>query len=190
MENDNFGNIWLTCRIRMDAHAKFVKLDRFSHILLTLYSVSLLGFSIFEPHFSNTPLGPFSAEISIVLSLSILCASLIVWGLGFGNKARDHRDCYLALQRLYGEPSDDSEKKVKYQEILERYPNHSALDYERYLFKKLILEKGNLTTSGGPLKMTFLWACKYIAHELFSKILALLIIASPAIIIGLIYVRP
>ncbi|MEP5757866.1 MAG: SLATT domain-containing protein [Litoreibacter sp.] len=102
MDNDQFGNIWLTCRIRMDAHAKFVKFDRFSHILLTLYSVALLGFSVFEPHFSNTPLGPFSSEISIVLSLSVLCASLVVWGLGFGEKARDHRDCYLALQ-LEGE---------------------------------------------------------------------------------------
>ncbi|WP_446720263.1 hypothetical protein [Leisingera sp. ANG-M1] len=78
MSSDPFGNIWITSRIRMDAHAKFTRLDRLSHITLTIYSVALLGFSVFQSHLANTPLGPYTSEISIVLSASILCASLVV----------------------------------------------------------------------------------------------------------------
>lgn len=184
---DPFGNIWITSKIRMAAHEKFAFLDKFSHILLTVYSVALLGFSFFQKHFVNTTIGPYVSEISNVLSLSILCASLVIWGLGFGNKARDHRDCYLALQRLYDAKIDESEEKAKYQEILDTHPNHTGLDNERFLFRKTIIEGSEICNADGPISMGFLRAVRYIVVELFCFAIFAALVFAPAIIIALIY---
>lgn len=187
MSRDSFGNIWITSRVRMDAHAKFTRLDRLSHIVLTIYSVALLGFSVFQHHLANTPLGPYTSEISIVLSASILCASLVVWGLGFGEKARDHRDCYLALQKLYDSDMESGEKKAAYQDILDRYPNHSDLDYERFIFRKAWIESALIETARGPIKMGLARAAKYLVRELLVWVVGAVLVGTPAIVIGVIY---
>lgn len=171
----------------MDAHAKFTRLDRFTHISLTTYSVALLGFSVFQHHLENTRLGPYTSEVSIVLSASILYASLVVWGLRFGDKSRDHRDCYLALQKLYDSEMETSEKKIAYQDILDRYPNHSALDYERFIFRKVWIEKSPIETARGPVQMSFARAVKYIVLELLVWIIGAIIFLIPAIAIAVIY---
>lgn len=185
---DPFGNIWITSRIRMDAHARYVGLDRLSHILLTVYSVALLGFSVFQPHLTNTPLGPFSSEISIVLSASILCASLVIWGLGFGQKAHEHRECYLALQRLYDAPMEEEEKRSAYRAILEKYPNHSDLENERFLFRKICIDGASISTASGPLKMGFARSLRYLSREIVSVTLKLILVFAPVIIVLAIYV--
>lgn len=171
----------------MAAHEKFVRLDRLSHVLLTVYSVALLGFSVFQPHLANSRIGPYSSEIAIVLSLSILCASLVIWGLDFGNKARDHRDCYLALQRLYDSNVEDYEKKAKYQEILEAHPNHSDLDYERFLFRKILINGGEIRNSKGLVAIGFWRGLRYILTELLCLFALLLLVLSPIIVIYVIY---
>lgn len=188
MSSDPFGHIWITSRVRMDSHAKFMRLDRLSHIVLTIYSVALLGFSVFQDHLANTPLGPYASEISIVLSASILCASLVVWGLRFGEKARDHRDCYLALQKLYNSDMDAGEKNSAYQSILDKYPNHSDLDYERFIFRKLWVELTQIETARGPIKMGFVRAVKYLVRELLSWVIGAALVIAPAIVIAVIYV--
>lgn len=156
--------------------------------MLTIYSVALLGFSVFQSHLVNTPLGPYTSEISIVLSASILCASLIVWGLGFGDKARDHRDCYLALQKLYDAEMEEANKRSAYQDILDRYPNHSDLDNERFIFRKTWVERASIETARGPVKMGLGRAAKYVVRELFAWGLGLVLVAAPAIVIAVIYV--
>ncbi len=187
MNEDPLGSIWITSRVRMGVHGKFIRWDRISHILLTAYSVALLGFSIFEPHLQSTKFGPYSFEISILLSLSILCTSLVVWGLGLNNKARDHRDCYLALQKLYTETISNDEKISKYQEILERHPNHSELDYERFLFRKIWIEGVTVSTTGGPSKMSKRRALIYLIKELLWVSMISTIILFPAIIVYILY---
>lgn len=172
----------------MDAHAKFTRLDWFSHITLTIYSVALLGFSVFQSHLESTPLGPYLFEISIVLSASILCASLVVWGVGFGKKARDHRDCYLALQKLYDAEMKDDQKRAAYQDILDRYPNHTDMDNERFVFRKIWVERAPLETAKGPIEMGLVRAIKYLVRELFSWVIGLTLVALPAIVISVIYV--
>lgn len=186
--NDPFGNIWITSRVRMDAHAKFTRLDRFTHILLTTYSVALLGFSVFQHHLENTRLGPYTSEISIVLSASILSASLVVWGLRFGDKARDHRDCYLALQNLYDSEKEANDKKIAYQAILDRYPNHNSLDYERFLFRKIWIENSPIETARGPVQMGLFRSAKYLARELLGWVVGAITFGIPAIVIAVIYV--
>lgn len=186
-EADQFGNIWITSRIRMAAHEKFVRFDRISHVLLTVYSVVLLGFSVFQRHLAGSPIGPYSSEISIVLSLSILCASLVIWGLGFGDKARDHRDCYLALQRLYDAQIAENEKKLKYQEILDAHPNHSGLDNERFLFRKLIIEGAEISNASGRVSMGRLRAIRYLVTEFISFLLLATLVLAPLIVIYMIY---
>lgn len=171
----------------MGAHARFVRLDRLSHVTLTVYSVALLGFSVFEPHLAQTKLGPLSTEIATVLSLSILCASLVVWGLNFGATARDHRDCYLALQKLYEGPQSENEKQAAYNELLEKFPNHANLDYERFLFRKLIIEGEKISTKTGGKKMPLQFICVYGLHEFIVLAIKVLVVFTPAIIIFLIH---
>lgn len=171
----------------MDAHAKYVLLDRLSHIILTIYSVALLGFSVFSEHFNETVIGPYQSDISVVLSLSVLCASLVIWGLGFGEKARDHRDCYLAIQRLCEEPIENDAKIAKYLDILDRFPNHTSLDNERFLFRKLIIERDKLYGPKGPKTMPCLRVIKFLVWQLVELIALALVVFSPAIVIALIY---
>ena len=207
MESDPLGNIWVTSRVRMDVHAKFVRMDKLSHILLTVYSVALVGFSLFSKHLENTSLGPYLSDISVILSVSVLCASLIVWGLGFNDKARDHRDCYLALQKLYddkggkkiietGEGDDqhpgakfhDEAIQQRYHALLDKYPNHTGLDYNRFLFRVLHIEKNKIIGKNGPVKMPWSRAIKYLIVEFMWFLLIALVILSPALMIAAIYV--
>lgn len=172
----------------MAAHEKFVRLDKLSHVFLTVYSVALLGFSVFQPHLASSRIGPYSSEIVIVLSLSILCASLVIWGLNFGGKARDHRDCYLALQRLHESIADVSEIKAEYQAILDAHPNHSHLDYERFLFRKIIINGSEVRNSAGPISIGFWRGFCYILTEIFCFLALSVLVLSPIIIIYVIYV--
>ena len=135
-QGDPYGNIWLTSKARMLSHARFKLYDRLSHLTLTAYSILLLAFSIFENHLLNTPIGPYTSEISVVLSVSVLCASLIIWGLKFDKTANKHRQCYIALQELYDNTQARSDK-LTYYKILKEYPNHSTFDYDRMIYTNI-----------------------------------------------------
>lgn len=135
-QGDKYGNIWITSRTRMESHARFKSYDLLSHIVLTFYSVILLAFSVFSEHVAETSLGPYTSEVSIVFSLSVLCASLVIWGLKFGKTADEHRECYLALQRLYDDQTLRCDR-ANYHAILDRYPNQSDFDYETMLYRNV-----------------------------------------------------
>jgi len=156
---DPFGNVWITSRTRMQSHARFVHYDLLSHIILTAYSVLLLGFSVFVEHLSGTKFGPYLSEISIVLSLSVLCASLVIWGLKLSKTADQHRECYLSLQKLYDNDRDNIDL---YHQILDRHPNQSSFDYESMLYhnvwrqKKSVRDREGVISFGGK-RLTMFW---------------------------------
>lgn len=184
---DPHGNIWITSRVRMNSHSRLVFWDKASHLMLTTYSVALLGVSIFDSHIQATKFGTYSSEISILLSVSILCASLIIWSFSLGHVARDHRDCYLALQSLYSSEMSASEKNSKYQSILEKFPNHSKWDYEYFLFDKIWIQGGSVTTSNGKVRMGKIGVAKFLSISI-AKILTICMIAFfPAILIFILY---
>ena len=188
-ETEEFENIWITSCARIEAHARFSFYDILSHLLLTLYSLGLLGLSVFEKQLASTWLGSNVESIFIMLSVYVLCASLIIWGLRFGETARLHKECYLKLRQLYDTEKDDTQDKIsQYHQILERYPNHSDQDNERYLYKKIWREGVNVINTKGPVKMGPHRAMRFLIVEFLRKFIIGAIVFLPLIIIASLYV--
>lgn len=171
----------------MQSHARYMRYDLLSHIVLTAYSVLLLGFSVFSQHLNGSPIGPYTSEISIVLSLSVLCASLVIWGLKFGKTADEHRECYLALQRLY-EDHDARKDASRYHQILDRYPNQSDFDYEAMLYRNVWCHGKELLDRSGIVSFGRCRATKFQIVRWFRIIVAALVLTSPLIFLAVLYV--
>lgn len=171
----------------MQSHARYSRYDLLSHVVLTSYSVMLLGLSVFSSHLRDTKLGPYTSEVSIVLSLSMLCASLVIWGLKFGKAADQHRECYLALQRLY---DDEQARKdvATYHQILDRYPNHSDFDYEMMLYNNVWRQNKKLRDRSGILKYNWWRAAKFQFSRLIRFFAELFVLTCPLIFIVILYV--
>ena len=184
---DEFGNIWITSRTRMQAHARYERYDLISHVALTAYSVLLLAFSVFSDHLTLTKLGPFISEISIVLSLTVLCASLVTWGLKFGKTADQHKECYLALQRLY-ESFDENKDKGRYSEILDKYPNHTEFDYESMLCRSVFVQGKKIRDRQGEVRVGFLRWLRFVVIGLIRLFVGTVLLTLPLILLGILYV--
>ncbi len=186
-ERDEFGNIWITSRTRMQSHARYKRYDLLSHIVLTAYSVLLLGFSVFSHHLTGGRIGPYISEISIVLSLSVLCASLVIWGLKFGKTADEHRECYLALQRLY-EDVDARQDASTYHQILDRFPNQSDFDYESMLYRNVWCQGKALSDRSGAVTFGRWRAIKFQIARLSRIIVAAFVLTLPLTFLAVLYV--
>lgn len=171
----------------MQSHARYTRYDLLSHIVLTAYSVLLLGFSVFSHHLNGSQIGPYISEISIVLSLSVLCASLVIWGLKFGKTADEHRECYLALQRLYED--DDARKDAsKYHQILDRYPNQSDFDYEAMLHRNVWCQNKVLLDRSGIVSFGWWRATKFQIVRVLRIIIAAFVLTLPLTFLVVLYV--
>lgn len=171
----------------MQSHARFAFYDLLSYITLTAYSVTLLTFSVFESHLANTIIGSYTSEISIVLSVSILSASLIIWGLKFGKTADKHRQCYLALQRLYNDKKARNDEKLYY-EILDKYPNHSNFDYDKMLYTTAYCQKKSVQDREGVVKLDWKGCVKFWLIRAIRFAVGLFVIFLPVLIFGFFYV--
>tara|TARA_R110002096_G_scaffold2150_9_gene11407 strand:- start:873 stop:1622 length:750 start_codon:yes stop_codon:yes gene_type:complete len=185
--SDKFANIWITSKIRMETHARYKRLDLLSHLVLTTYSVILLGFAVFSPRMVDTFIGNYQSELSIFFSLSVLCASLVIWGLKFGQLANEHQECYHKLHNLYNSDILANEKTEQYHQILERYPNHSVRDAERMLYNKIIINKENLSRSDGTITFGYLRIAQYHLNSAINLLLMLLVMFAPLIPLGILY---
>lgn len=185
-EGDEFGNIWITSRTRMQSHERFKKYDLLSHLVLTFYSVTLLAFSVFAEHLTDTNIGSYASEISIVLSLAVLCASLVIWGLKFSKTADEHRECYLALQRLY-EDKEARVEKSNYLQILDRFPNHSDFDFEAMLYRNIWLQSKTMEDRSGPIIYSRGRAAIYLVIYLIRIAAGLVLLLFPVLFLGLLY---
>lgn len=170
----------------MQSHERFKNYDLLSHLVLTFYSVTLLAFSVFADHLTVTKIGPYASEVSIVLSLAVLCASLVIWGLKFSKTADDHRECYLALQRLY-EDKEARVEKSNYLQILDRFPNHSDFDFESMLYRNIWCQSKTMEDRKGPIKYSFVRAARYWVVSLFRKASCAVLLLFPALFLGLLY---
>ena len=186
-QGDPYGDIWLTSKARMQSHARFELYNLVSYIVLTAYSVLLLAFSIFENHLTSTPIGPYTSEISIALSVSVLCASLIIWGLKFDKTANKHRQCYIALQKLYHDTQDRNNKQAYY-EILNEYPNHSIFDYEKMLYTNIWCQAKELKNKQATIKFGWKQFWLFWSNRLLRLVIGTLVVLLPLLIMATFYV--
>lgn len=96
---------YITKKIRMMSEAKFIFWHHFSHIILTYYSIFVVGMNIFKDKYS----GQFNNydELSLLLSVVILIAAVCVYGWDFSLKAHNYKECYLKIQKLEVESLND-----------------------------------------------------------------------------------
>ena len=141
---------WLTKKIRMATAERYNRQHHFSHIYLTYYSIFIVGLNIFR----DGQKGGFTNydNITLILSVVVLCAAIFVYALDFSGKAREFRDCYLKIDELENSTKDPVKLEGAYDDILKMYPNHSSRDYEDYLYSEIITKGRELHDSEGHLR--------------------------------------
>jgi hypothetical protein len=146
--------IWLTYKARMNSERRLQGQGLIAHLAISWYSFLLIVFGVFQPALDQTA-GPTVGPLAIVLSVLVFGLSLIFYGFRFEQRAAQFRECYLALQRLYRSDATPSQKMEKYAAILDQYPNHEEMDYEKVVFEswrrgsEIYNTKGAITANRG-----------------------------------------
>lgn len=144
--------IWITSRVRMIAERKALRNQNVSFLSVTYYSLFTVVLSIFDDFYS-VPY-PSIDEINLASSVVVLVASLVAAGFRLEARASVFRECYLKLQTLYDEELADQDKKMKYREIMDDFPNHTPRDYADLLVNHIALEGKKLTNGADQLDYT------------------------------------
>lgn len=153
--------IWITAHVRMISEAKFRVYDQTSNLIIFWMSTLLIITSIFSKEIQIKVQNV--DKLNIVVSLIILLASVISWGMRHGERGALFRECYLKLEDLHRQfPANAG---ALYGEILSKYPNHSDGDYEAFLFEKTVIGKNNISVGGNKITCTFLMAFRHIARK-------------------------
>ena len=172
--------IWITTKSRIYAERRFRSYDIASHIVLSLLSVVIISITLLSEELpQSAPLDAYT----VVYSVFILAASIVVFGFKFGETATLHRECYLRLQRLHD--STDTHDKVleRYHCILSSYPNHSDCDYESLVISRTLLNSEIMSRSDGTsilwsYPMLFRWAVHHLSFWLLPCVILVTSIGS------------
>ena len=158
------NRIWLTSKIRMQAEKRYAMYDNVAHLILCVFSVTLLGLTVFSKEFSETV--PVDAY-AIWFSVWVIVFSVVVFGFSFGRTSILHRECYLRLQNLYDSRADVNEIERTYHDIISSYPNHSDADFDRLILNRTLFHSAELTDPrGNPLTWNWFILSKFLASQL------------------------
>lgn len=174
-------NIWFTSKARMHAEAKFHLYDRWSHVVLTWYSLFTIIFSIFSDKLALQL--PNVTNWTLAFSIIVFGMSLVVSGFSFGTRANQHRDCYLRLQKLNSEATDNKDKIASYHKILEHFPNHSSSDFDAVVVERVFFKKEALSIADKPRIATKWMIANYIFNWILFRLSCIAAISLPAAIL-------
>ena len=176
-EKDNIKNrIWITSKTRIYAEKRYRKYDIMSHLVLSLLSAIVISLTLFK---DLLPQGAPLETYTIVYSIFILIASIVVFGFRFGETATLHRECYLQLQRLNDSKQDADELIRCYHDILSSYPNHSDMDYECLVLGRTFPNlKGLKRLDGTHIDWTFGMLFQWSLHQIIFWLLPVALIGA------------
>jgi len=168
--------IWITSKSRIYAERRFRRYDVVSHIVLALLSGIVIAITLLRDVLP--PAAPLDAY-TVVYSVFILAASIVVFGFKFGETATLPRECYLRLQKLHDSSLPEVELTARYHDILS-YPNHSDCDYENLVIVRTFPKSENMyRPDGTPISWTFLMLLRWVVHNfLFWTVPVALLISS------------
>lgn len=171
--------IWITETCHMRAEKRNRTYEIYFHVLLSFYTLTLLGISLFSPDFCQY----INKNLSIFLTIFTLSLTLLVFGFKFGETATQHRSCYLALQKLRGEEFASFESiNTKYVDILQNYPNHSSMDYYAGAILNIFRSKqSKVNSEGSPIVISFFSRLTYVSKILTAWVLAVILILIPCL---------
>lgn len=159
------NRIWLTSKTRMEAEKRYAMYDNVAHIILCVFSVSLIGLTVFSSRISeNVPLDAYA----IWFSVWVITFSVVVFGFAFGKTSILHRECYIRLQKLYDSRADAKEIEHAYHDIISSYPNHSDTDFDRLILNRTLFHSAELTDPrGNSLTWNWFMLLKFLASQAF-----------------------
>ncbi|WP_083464290.1 SLATT domain-containing protein [Phaeobacter sp. 11ANDIMAR09] len=168
--------IWITCKSRIYAERRFRRYDVISHLALSMLSIIVIAITLLRDLLpAEVPLDAYT----VVYSVFILAASIIVFGFKFGEIATLHRECYLRLQRLHDSNENASELLQQYHDILSSYPNHSDTDYESLVIGRTFPNKKNMhSPTGTPISWSFWMLVRWAIHHLLLVILPIAVVVA------------
>lgn len=170
------NKIWLTSKTRMQAEKRYAMYDNMAHIILCVFSIALIGLTVFSKRLPQTV--PIDAY-AVWFSVWVIVFSVVVFGFAFGKTSVLHRECYLRLQKLYDSRADAKDIENSYHEIMSSYPNHSDTDYNRLILSRTLFHSGVLfDPSGQSLKWNWFMIGKFLVSQVvfwLSPILVLVI---------------
>ena len=175
------NRIWITAKSRIYSEKRFRRYDVASHLLLVLLSLTVITITLLDAsHSSQEQIDTYT----IIFSVFILVASIVVFGFRFGETAALHRECYLRLQQLYDSREKADEVERCYHEILAAYPNHTDFDYDCLVLGRTFGQDGGMSKPDGSSVswtwgMLFRWA---IHHLVFWSIPAFFLAISVALL--------
>lgn len=168
-------NIWLTSKTRMRSEVRYKLYSVVSHLLLSYFSVVIIGISILSEELEERV--EHLSQINTLIALGLFATSLIVYGFKFEETARLHRECYLRLQELLSSNCAENEKIERYNRILLGYPNHAERDYDSLVIRRTLLNNMTLSNSKGPVTYTIPMIISWIARGIgFWTFLASLVL--------------
>ncbi|MGN4934152.1 SLATT domain-containing protein [Aeromonas rivipollensis] len=124
-------NVWFTYKARINAHHRLEWMEKHSQFLLIWYALLGAVLSVVMIRFPQI-IGGNTDIWATILSVALLCVSIIVSNLDFRGRSIAMRKNYLALQRLYSEislvPSASSDQRKEYIDLLSEVENHKEID--------------------------------------------------------------
>lgn len=164
-EKDNIRDrIWITAKSRIYTEKRYRQYDIMSHLVLSMLSAIVISLTLFK---DILPQGAPLETYTIVYSIFILIASVVVFGFRFGETATLHRECYLQLHRLNDSKQDTAEVVRCYHDILSSYPNHSDLDYESLVLGRTFPNsKGLKRLDGTDINWTWGMLFRWCIHQI------------------------
>ena len=169
--------IWLTTKSRIYAERRYRRYDIVSHIVLALLSVIVIAITLLRDELPQA--APLDAY-TVVYSVFILAASIVVFGFKFGEIATLHRECYLRLQQLHDSTDEDDALVGSYHDILSSYPNHSDCDYESLVISRTFPKSGSMSRPDGTaISWTAVMLIRWLAYQIvFWTLTIALLVAS------------
>lgn len=157
--------IWITAKSRMYAEKRFRTYDVLSHIYLCFLSFIAICLAVFSEFFAQImPL----YQVSVVVSVFIFGASIVIFGFSFGELAVLHKQCYIRLQEIESDYSLSYDHlHAAYSKINSAYPNHSTADYEQFILERTLLHGrsvGQSFAGTGEVNWTSFMLVKYFAR--------------------------
>lgn len=173
-------NIWLTSKSRMQSEKRCNAYFHAGQLLLPYYAFWMIVTSQFSDQLSQRVIA--FEEITLSISIFLFAMTLIVAVFRFDEKARVHRKCYLELQRIQAEISDETELRKSYNEIMERFPNHGTVDFEDLLIDRS-LKGEEIKNSNGVIRVGwYVWLKKLLRSILTYGALLLSLALPPALL--------
>ncbi|GLQ24522.1 hypothetical protein GCM10007853_23960 [Algimonas ampicilliniresistens] len=164
----------------MNAERRYKTYNSILNWLVIFYAFSLIAIALVA---LGTGESLFETPLILLLNIATFTTACMTFAGNFSGKASEHRECYLRLDRLNSDTSQDVDSK--YHELLAGYQNHHQVDYLKILVDEKILRKRTCTDSKGVvIKLSRVAYLTYFLRKAWFWLVVAVCFAIPFLIIA------